>query len=65
VLLLSNILIDLLLPKTDRLVFIEMIVVSPIFAFWIFKAWANKDHRLLAIGASIFTLAWFALRTLH
>jgi hypothetical protein len=63
--LLQNILIDILLPKTDRLVFIELIVVAPIFAFWIFKAWPNEDHRLLAVGVSVFTLAWFALRILH
>ena len=61
----ANVVIDLLLPKTDRLVLIELFVMRPVFTFWIVKAWSNSDHRLLAIGVSVFTLAWFALRTVH
>ena len=62
---LAGILRELLLPRTDAGVLAQVMVVVPLFALWIWAARRDPDHRLLAIGAATFTLAFFALRTLH
>ena len=56
---------DLFLPSTDRAVAIQLAVVIPLFATWIWFARHHKDHRLFATGVTVFTLSFFALRTLH
>ena len=61
----GDLLIDLVLPRTDRAALIQLLVVLPIFALWIWRSRHDKDHLLLACGVSLFTLSWFALRTLH
>ena len=58
-------LLDLVLPRSDRAVAIQLIVVVPLFLMWIVLARRNRDHLLLAVGVAVITLAWFALRTLH
>lgn len=61
----GDFLTDLFLPRSDRAVAIQLIVVIPLFATWIWFARRDRDHRLLATGVAVFTLAFFALRTLH
>lgn len=61
----GDFLIELALPSSDRAVLIQVLVVVPVFGWWIWRVRRNKDLRLLASGVAVFTLAWFALRTVH
>ena len=63
--LLAGIFRALLLPRTDAGAIGQVLVAVPIFAIWIWLVRRHPDHRLFAIGVSVFTLAYFALRTLH
>ena len=59
-------LLDLLLPKTDRTVAIQWLVMTP---FWLVTNFAvrkqSKDVRLFVAGLAMLNLAWFAARTVH
>jgi hypothetical protein len=59
-------LLDLLLPKTDRVVFIQWTVMAP---FWLAVIVAtrrqSKDIRTFVYGLAMINLAWFAARTVH
>lgn len=62
----SDFLLDLALPTTDRVVFIQWIVMS---IFWVAmfvgsRKW-SKDIRLFVYGIAMLNLAWFAFRTVH
>lgn len=58
--------IDLLLPKTDRMVFIQWGVCA---AFWLpiifFTRKLDRDYRHFIWGLAMVNLAWFAARTVH
>ena len=61
-----DIVMDLLLPPTDRAVAVQWAVMTP---FWIVvlittRGW-NKDVRTFLMGLAMLNLAWFAVRTLH
>ena len=62
----SDFLLDLALPKTDRAVFIQ---VSIAVVFWGLALIAvrnnRKELRQLILGLAIMTMAWFAFRTIH
>lgn len=59
-------LLDLLLPKTDRVVAIQWLVMTP---FWLVTNFAvrkqSTDVRLFVAGLAMLNLAWFAARTVH
>lgn len=59
-------LLDLLLPKTDRTVAIQWVVMTP---FWlmmiVLTRKAQKETRLFVYGLAMMNLAWFAARTIH
>ena len=61
-----DLLLDLVLPKTDRSVFIQ---VGIAVVFWGVALIAVRNHRnelrQLVLGLAIMTLAWFAFRTIH
>lgn len=61
----GELLIDLLLPDNDRMVAIQLVVVLVLGPLWIWQVRDRPDMRLLAIGVTVATLAWFGLRTLH
>lgn len=58
--------IDLLLPKTDRIVAIQWVVCG---LFWPLPLlWARKQDRDIkhfVWGLAMMNLAWFAARTVH
>lgn len=60
-----DLLLDLLLPRTDRAVFIQVGLVMPYLALRIWFARHDPDRRLLRIGLFVFIGSLFALRTLH
>lgn len=59
-------LLDLLLPRTDRVVAIQWLVMTP---FWliifVLVRHQPKDTRLFVYGLAMLNLAWFAARTVH
>ncbi|MDW3179682.1 MAG: hypothetical protein R8J94_19985 [Acidimicrobiia bacterium] len=59
-------LLDLLLPKTDRIVAIQWLVMTP---FWlimiVLTRKLQKETRLFVYGLAMMNLAWFAARTIH
>ena len=59
-------LLDLLLPKTDQVVFIQWGVAALVWPVVLFFARnASKDVRTFVIGLAVLNLAWFAARTVH
>ena len=59
-------LLDLLLPKTDRVVVIQWIVAA---VFWTaalvaVRNW-HREGRTFVLGLAVITFAWFAARTVH
>lgn len=62
----GEILLDLLLPKTDRTVFIQWAIAGALWPFALFVTRkASKDVRTFVYGVAILNLAWFAARTIH
>lgn len=59
-------LLDLLLPKTDRIVAIQWMIMIP---FWlvviVLTRKMPKETRLFIYGLAMLNLAWFAARTVH
>lgn len=62
----KDFLLDLALPRTDRVVFIQWIVMSIVWAgvFVGSRRW-SKDIRIFIYGLAMLNLAWFAFRTVH
>lgn len=62
----GDFLLDLALPRTDRVVFIQWIVMAIFWAaVFIGTRNRNKDIRQFLIGIAMLNLAWFAFRTVH
>ena len=61
-----SLIVDLLFPRTDRVVFIEVLVVVPLLVLLVWATWSKgKDVSLFTIGLLVFTISFFAARTLH
>ncbi len=56
---------DLLLPRTDRAVAVQLAVAVVVLTatFVVFRR--DRDVRLLVVGVAVMAAAWFALRSLH
>jgi len=62
----SDFLLDLALPRSDRVVFIQWIVMAIVWAaVFIGTRHRSRDIRLFLAGIAMLNLAWFALRTVH
>ena len=58
--------LDLVLPKTDRVVAIQWIVMSVVWTIALIAVRAqSRDIRHFVLGLAVFNLAWFAARTVH
>ena len=57
--------VDLLVPRTDAGVGVQVVVAVPLLMVFVWRSWPSKDLRLVAIGLLVFTCALFAARTLH
>ena len=59
-------LVDLALPKTDSMVFVQWAVMIPFWGLVFFGIRKlSKDTRLFFYGVAMLNLAWFACRTVH
>ncbi|HSH58968.1 MAG TPA: hypothetical protein VK988_04870 [Acidimicrobiales bacterium] len=56
---------ELLLPRTDRAVAVQLAVAVLVLtgAFVVFRR--DRDVRLFVVGLAVMAGAWFALRSLH
>jgi hypothetical protein len=61
-----ELLLDLLLPETDRGVALQWAIMLP---FWLIVFIATRrqsqDIRVFIYGLAMLNLAWFAARTIH
>lgn len=56
---------ELLLPRTDAGVAVQLAVAAVVFAVALFVVRRDRDVRLLVIGMAVMTAAWSGVRTLH
>ena len=61
----SDLLVDLALPRTDAGAFVQAAIAVPIFGIAIWRVRHHRDIRTFVVGVATLTFAWFALRTLH
>jgi len=61
----SDILVQLALPRTDAGAFVQAAIAVPIFGIALWRVRHNRDIRTFVVGLATLTFAWFALRTLH
>jgi len=62
----SDLLVDLALPRTDAGAFVQAAIAVPIFGIAVWRVRHNHDIRaFVVVGLATLTFAWFALRTLH
>lgn len=62
----GDLVLDLLLPPTDRAVAIQWMVMVPLWLFAVVATWRwARDPRHLVWGLITMNLAWFALRAAH
>lgn len=61
-----ELLLDLLLPETDRGAVIQIVVAA---VFWtVMILWSlrwRSEYRLFVIGLAVLTFAWFGARAIH
>lgn len=61
-----ELLLDLLLPETDRGAVTQIIVAA---VFWtVMIGWSlrwRSEYRLFVIGLAVLTFAWFGARAIH
>ena len=61
-----ELLLDLLLPETDRGATIQIVVAAVFWAVMI--GWSlrwRREYRLFVIGLAVVTFAWFGARAIH
>ncbi len=61
-----DLVVDLLLPKTDRAVTIQFVVMGAVWALvlpWSFR-W-RREYRTFVIGLALLNIAWFGARAIH
>ena len=61
----SDVLVQLALPRTDAGAFVQAAIAVPIFGIALWRVRHNRDIRTFVVGLATLTFAWFALRTLH
>ena len=61
----SDVLVDLALPRTDAGAFVQAAIAVPVFGIAVWRVRHNRDIRTFVFGVATLTFAWFALRTLH
>lgn len=62
----SEFFLDLVLPKTDRMVLIQTVVMGVFWLVAVVLTWRQpRDIRHFVWGLATMNAAWFALRTVH
>lgn len=61
-----ELLLDLLLPETDRGAVIQIVVATVVWV--VVLAWSlrwRREYRIFAVGLAVLTYAWFGARAIH
>lgn len=58
-------LVELLLPRTDAGVAVQLAVVLAVSALLLWRVWRHPDLRFFVFSCSVFVLGLFMLRALH
>lgn len=62
----SELLLDVVLPETDRAVGIQWAVMGPIWLFAVGYSWGcERNIRHFVQGLCLITFAWFLARMIH
>ncbi len=62
----SEVVLDVILPKTDRIVAIQWAIMGPIWLFVIALSWQyERDIRHFLWGICTINFAWFLARMIH
>jgi hypothetical protein len=62
----GGVVLDLLLPKTDRIVGIQWAIMGPIWLLAIGFSWQlDRDVRHFVWGLCMINFAWFMARMIH
>lgn len=56
---------DLLLPATDRMVLIQLVVVLAVWGAGLVLLRRQREWQLLLSGVAMVLLGWFGLRAVH
>lgn len=60
-----DLLLDLLLPKTDLGVLVQIGLLVVLFAVALWRLWSRSELRLLVIGLGLLAFGFVGLRALH
>lgn len=62
----TNLLLDIVLPKTDRVVAIQWAIMGPIWLLGIGFSWQlERDLKHFVWGLCMINFAWFMARMIH
>jgi len=58
--------LDVILPRTDRIVAIQWAIMGPLWLFFVGLSWGyERDIRHFIQGLCLITFAWFLARMIH
>lgn len=60
-----DLLFNILLPRTDVGVAIQVVLVLGVFAFALRRTWGDRDLRRLVAGGGVFVLGLMVMRGAH
>ena len=62
----TNLFLDVVLPRTDRIVAIQWGIMGPIWLFMVGLSWQyERDIRHFIWGLCLINFAWFMARMIH
>ncbi|MGH9137832.1 MAG: hypothetical protein ACRD0G_12405 [Acidimicrobiales bacterium] len=61
----TDLLVELALPRTDAGAFAQAAAALPLFGALLWRVRHNREIRIFVAGLATITFAWFALRTVH
>jgi hypothetical protein len=57
--------IDILLPRTDAGVAVQLIVAAVLFIAALVRFWRNRDARIFIVGLWVITFSFMGVRAIH
>lgn len=62
---LAELLRDLVLPRTDAMVAVQLVVLVGLVAVGVWRTWHAPEWRLLVLAVGVFVLGLMVLRASH
>lgn len=60
-----ELILELVLPRTDTGVLIQLLMAVTIFGVSLWRVWSNTDLRLVVLGLGLLVFGLFGVRALH